>query len=152
MLALRHRTSVLAAVAALVVAVAACGDDGTGPDGIEQNDVVGSYEATTFETTEDGQTTDQLAEGAALTITLDADGTTTGNLFVPGGAEDGGDLDASLAGTWSYDAASNSVSFGQDADTFVRDMSLTAVRAGGNVRLEGEETFGGVTITVVLQQ
>lgn len=134
-----------------VLLLAACGDDGTGPDEIEQSDVSGTYEATTFETTEDGQTTDQLAEGARFTVTLAPDGTTTGNLFIPGGAEDGSDLDASLAGSWTFNASSNSVTFEQDADTFVRDVTFTAVRAGGGVRLEGEETFGGVTITVVLE-
>ena len=145
------RRATLAISVFVVLLLAACGDDGTGPDEIEQSDVAGSYEATTFETTEDGQTTDQLAEGAQFTITLASDGTTTGNLFIPGGAEDGSDLDASLAGTWTFNASSNSVTFDQDADTFVRDMTFTAVRAGGGVQLEGEETFSGVTITVVLE-
>lgn len=135
-----------------VVFLAACGDNGTGPEAIQQSDVVGSYQATTFETTENGQTTDQLAEGADFTITLSSDGTTSGNLFVPGGAEDGGDLDASLAGSWTFNASSNSVTFDQSADTFVRDMTFTAVRAGSSVQLEGEESFSGVTITVVLEK
>ena len=152
MLSFRRRRGVLAVLCALAVSVAACGEDGTGPDEIEQSDVVGSCYATTFETTEDNQTTDQLAEGAELTITLDSDGTTTGNLFIPGGAEDGSDLDESLAGTWSFSASSNSVSFDQNADTFVRDLTFTAIRAGGSVQLEDEESFSGVTITVVLEK
>lgn len=40
----------------------------------------------------------------------------------------------------------------QNADTFVRDMTFTATREGESVQLEGEESFGGPTITVVLEQ
>lgn len=152
MLSISRRTGVLSFLCTFTVVAAACGENGTGLDEIEQSDVVGSYQATTFETTENGQTTDQLAEGAEFTITLNSDGTTAGNLFVPGGAEDGSDLDASLAGTWTFNANSNTVEFDQDADTFVRDMTFTATREGGTIQLEGEESFGGPTITVVLEQ
>lgn len=152
MLSFSRRPGALAFLCTFTAVAAACGENGTGPDAIEQSDAVGSYQATTFETTEDGQTTDQLAEGAEFTITLSSDGTTTGNLFVPGGAEGGGDLDASLAGTWTFDANSKTVEFDQDADTFVRDMTFAVVREGGTIRLEGEESFGGPTITVVLEQ
>lgn len=152
MLSFGHRRNALVVLYTLAVVVGACGTNGTGPDEIEQSDVVGSYEATTFETTENGETTDQLAAGAEFTITLTSDGTTTGNLFVPGGAEDGGDLDASLAGTWTFNGNGHTVEFDQDADTFVRDMTFTATRSGGGVQLEGEESFGGPTITVVLEQ
>lgn len=142
----------VALVLALALGVSACGGDGTGPDGIERSDVVGSYEATTFTTTQDGDTTDQLAQGAEFTIELDGDGTTTGQLFVPDGGEEGGDLDESLDGTWTFDSGSGMVEFDQSADTFVRDMTFSAVGVGGGVRLEGEETFGdGVTIEVVLE-
>lgn len=152
MIAISRRAGLLSFLCTITVAVGACGENGVGPDEIEQSDVVGSYEATTFETTENGQTTDQLAEGAEFTITLNSEGTSAGNLFVPGGAEDGGDLDASLAGTWTFTANSNTVEFDQNADTFVRDMTFTATRNGGSVQLEGEESFGGPTITVVLEQ
>lgn len=152
MSSINRRMGAPAFLCTLAVLVAGCGGNGTGPDEIERSDVVGGYEATTFETTDDGQTTDQLAEGAELTVTLNSDGTTAGNLFVPGGAEDGGDLDASLAGTWTFDANSNAVEFVQSADTFVRDMTFTATREGESVQLEGEESFGGPTITVVLEQ
>jgi len=152
MIAISRRAGVLSFLFTFTVAVTACGENGVGPDEIGQSDVVGSYEATTFETTENGQTTDQLAGGAEFTIALNSDGTTAGNLFVPGGGEDGGDLDADLAGTWTFNANANTVEFDQSADTFVRDMTLTATRNGGSVQLQGEESFGGPTITVVLEQ
>jgi hypothetical protein len=73
------------------------------------------------------------------------------DLFVPGGGEDGGDLDADLSGTFSFNDTTDQVTFDQSADTFVRDMTFTAVRAGDGVQLEGEETFGETTARVVLR-
>jgi hypothetical protein len=105
-----------------LVAVAACGDDSTGPS---RADVAGDYRATTLTADIGGQTVDVLAAGVTLDLTLRSDGTTTGRFFVPAALnEDGeGDLDADLSGTWTLNG--NTVTFQQSADTFVRDASFT---------------------------
>lgn len=106
--------------------------------------VAGSYTSTTFLTTDSTGTTDQLAAGTTFTISLAANGTTTGRLFVPGAGAGGGDLDADMAGTWTL--TGTTVQFAQTADTFVRDMPF---RAESN-RLRGEAVFGATTVRVVL--
>lgn len=145
------RTGIIAGLFAVVAVLGACSDDGVGPAEITREDITRGFSAVTFTTTTDGTTTDQLAEGATLNITLHEEGTTTGRLFVPGGDEDGGDLDADLAGTFSFNDSTDGVTFDQNADTFVRDMTFTAVRSNDAVQLEGEQTFGGTTVRVVLR-
>ena len=148
-------TVLRAATAALMVlAIGACDDDDppAGPDPIEESEVVGSYEATLFELTADGITVDLLEEGAELTLTLAADGTTTGQLFVPEGGEEGEDLDEALDGTWTFDEEAATVEFTQDADTFVRDVTFDAVRVDGGIRLDAEETSDEGTVAVQLTQ
>lgn len=148
---LRRKLAPLFPAALLVAALAACADDDPlGPEDVERADVVGTYDATTLLATEGGTTINLMLTGADLEITLAADGTTSGHLLVPGMDEDGGDLDASLAGTYSFDDASRQVTFEQEADTFLRDLALTAVRSGSRIRLEGTETFGTATVEVVL--
>jgi hypothetical protein len=120
--------------------VAACSDS-TVPT---MASVAGSYTATTFTVTESGGTTNILAAGGSISLTLAAAGTTSGTLFVPGGAEDGGDFDEDLTGTWTLQ--DSTVSLDHDADTFLRDMTLT-VRGQ---QLVGQETFTDVTVAVVL--
>jgi hypothetical protein len=115
-------------------------------DTLTVDDLAGSYSATTFTTREAGATTDWLAAGAFINLTLTATGNTTGRVFVPGGNEDGSDFDADLTGTWAL--AGSQVTFQHSADTFLRDMSF-AVDAG---RLTGEATFSGVTVRVVLER
>ena len=107
-------------------------------------DVAGSYRATTFTTTDNAGTTNQLARGATFTIVLAANGTTTGRLFVPGAGSGGGDLDADLTGTWTLNSAI--VRFAHNADTFVRDVAFVADHS----RLMAEQAFNGVTIQVAL--
>ena len=123
------------------VVLLACGDDPFAPT---VENMAGSYGATTFTTTNSGTTTNHLAAGASFTLTLAADGTTTGRLFVPGGDEGGGDFDADLAGTWTL--TGKTIEFAHTADTFVRDMPFTAERNS----LRGTATFSGTTIRVVL--
>jgi hypothetical protein len=129
-------------VLALVVPLVACGS--TGEPSLDE--VAGRYVATTFTVEQGGLTVDELGNGTELIIVLQVDGTTIGRLFVPGGAEGGGDLDASMTGTWVLHGAT--VTFAQSADTFVRDLSFT-YDAGART-LSGTGTFGGATITVVL--
>ncbi len=84
--------------------------------------------------------------GAVVSIDLADDGTTTGEIFVAEGAEDGADLDEDLAGTWTL--AGSIVTFEQGADTFIRDVEFTA----DEVVLIGEDTFDDVTIRLVLSK
>ena len=101
--------------------------------------VAGIYEATTFTVTSRVGTTDLLLAGATVDATLAPDGTTSGRLFVPGGAEDGSDLDEDLTGTWTL--TGETVTFDQTADTFIRDAEFIA----GRNTLTGEGTFSGVS-------
>jgi hypothetical protein len=89
-------------------------------------------------------TVDLLAQGSQVTLNLATDGTTTGQLFVPGGDEDGGDLDADLTGTWTL--SGSTVTFDQAADTFFPDVEFTAEQD----RLAGEGDFGDESIRLVL--
>jgi hypothetical protein len=127
------------ATVAAAVLLAACSDS-TAPT---MSSVAGSYSATSFSVTEGGGTTNILAAGGSITLTLTAAGVTSGRLFVPGGAEDGGDFDEALTGTWTLQ--DSTVTLEHDADTFLRDMSFT-VRGQ---QLVGEETFSDVTVAVV---
>jgi hypothetical protein len=120
----------------------ACGGEAFSPT---TANVAGAYTATAFTTTS-GVTTNRLGAGASLTLTLAAGGAVTGQLFVPGGAEGGGNLNADMAGTWTL--AGSTVEFTQAADTFVRDMSFVA----SENRLTGDATFSGTTIHVVLSK
>jgi len=113
---------------------------------LEPDDVVGTYSATTFTVTQQGTTTNLLATGATFSITLAADGSTTGQLFIPDAAEGGGDFTASMAGTFTM-TGDNVVEFTQDADSFVRDMEFVAVK---KKTLTGSENFSGDMVNVVL--
>lgn len=115
-------------------------------DPLTVNEISGSYEASTFTLTQDGSTDDLLAQGGSITLTLNADGTTSGRLFVPDGNEDGSDFDADLAGTWTLNGSR--VSFDHPADTFIRDLSF----AVDGSRLTGEGTFDSATLRVVLER
>jgi hypothetical protein len=125
----------------IAVALTACGDDPFSPT---VENVSGSYTASTFTITTAGSTTNLLIGGSTVTVTLAADGSTTGRLFVPGGSENGGDIDADLAGTWTL--TGSTVTFGQSSDTFIRDIPFTA----GRNRLTADGTFSGATIHLVL--
>jgi len=106
--------------------------------------VAGAYSAASFTVTEGSTTTDWLDAGATVTMILDAEGDVSGQLFVPGGNDDGSDLVANLAGTWTLDG--QIVTFDQAADTFIRDMSFTVT---GNA-LVGDETFGTTHVQLTL--
>ncbi len=131
--------------------LAACGD-GTGPQGVTREQLLGNYWATTFTTDSAGITVDRRSRYATIDITLHSDGSLTGRLFVPGGAADGGDIDTDLAGTFAFHEITRRVWFGGRVDTFVRDMSFTAGRRNGIVQLEGRQSFGGTIVHVVFQQ
>jgi hypothetical protein len=137
--------SLLVSMGALALAALAAGcsdDDDVFTPSVEN--VSGSYSAETFTVTTGAGTVDLLAQGAEVTVDLAADGTTTGHLFIPGGDEDGGDLEADLSGSWTL--TDSTVTFSQDADTFIRDVEFTA----SENRLTTEGAFGEATIRLVL--
>jgi hypothetical protein len=125
-----------------VVVLASCGDDSGFNPTVET--VAGSYSATTFTITSVAGTIDLLVLGSAVDVTLAADGTTSGRLFIPGGGEGGEDLDADLTGTWTL--SGNTVTFSQTAGTLIRDAVFTTTRD----HLTGESTLGHQTIRLVL--
>ena len=125
---------------ALTITLAACGDDFSPT----VENVAGSYTASTFTYRTEAGTTDLLALGALVSIELAEDGTTTGEIFLEGGGEDGGDLDEDLAGTWTL--TGSTVTFDQVADTFIRDVEFTA----DEDRLTWEDTSDDVTVRLVL--
>ena len=98
--------------------------------------MVGAYTATQLVTADPSGFVNWLDAGGSLTLTLNADGKTTGHLFLPGGAPGGGDLDADMAGSWLL--IGHTVQLGQAADTFVRQMDFTADLN----RLAGDQYFG----------
>ncbi len=128
---------------AAATSLAACRKDVGGP---RLDSVAGHYLASSFATTQAGVTTDQLARGSLVDLTLGADGGTTGRLFVPASKPGVADFDASLAGTWTL--TGDSVTLAHVANTFLRDMPLAVAGA----RLQGDKTFSGVRIVVVLQK
>lgn len=135
----------------LAAVLASCSDNGVSPEPITRQDITRAFSAVTFTITNNGTTTDQLALGAVFDITLHEDGSTTGNLFLPGVGEGGEDFIADLAGSFSFDESTGRLAFEQDADTFLRDMTFTAVRSSNVVQLAGEETFDGTIIRLVLR-
>ncbi len=133
------------ACSAVIAFTAGCSDTApAGTDGPTMADVAGSYAATTFTSQDSTGLTDWLQQGASVTLMLTASGATTGHLFVPGGAENGADLDADMAGTWALHA--DTVRFSQTADTFVRDMPFVF----GNNQLSGQDTYSGTVVRLVL--
>jgi hypothetical protein len=126
----------------LAIGLAACGDDDSFSPTVET--VAGSYTATTFTLSSAVGTINLLGAGATVTIVLETDGSTTGRLFVPGGDDDGSDLDQSLEGTWTL--TGDTVTFDQTADTFLPEVQFTATAN----RLTGEGSVSGGTLRLVL--
>jgi hypothetical protein len=139
MLSVRPRLTSLA----LALGLLACGNDSVAPT---VDTVAGTYTATTFTITSTSPPTDALALGLTLTLTLALDGTTTGRLFLPGGGDNGVDLDEDLTGTWAL--SGETVSFIQSANTFIRDAVF---RVGPN-ELSTEGTFGDTSLRLVLSK
>ncbi len=130
-------------IAMVLIAVLSCyGDKPAGPI----SPVEGAWSASTFLLVPSGQSTiDVLSLGGSLTITLSANGTTTGQLAIPASVP-GGPLTASMAGTYTF--SNDTVRFDQGADTFVRDLPF----ALQDTNLVGLRNFGSATIAVVLSR
>lgn len=130
-------------MAASVVLLSSCSDS------VEPDDLVGTYHATELFGEDQGTPRDLLDEGGSFTITLAADGTTTGTLFLPNAGEAGEDINASMAGTWTLDEDNKTVNFIQSADTYVRD----AVWQVEGDRLESTLIFDDESfVTTVLER
>jgi hypothetical protein len=141
---------VLFTLAGAALAVA-CGDDGGTDPVIEQvaeAELPGNYTATTFTLDIGAGPIDLIGTGASIQLGLASGGVASGQIFVPGLGEGGGDFDESLEGTWSY--VQPTLSLDHAADTFMRDLPLTASKVNGVIQLEGEKNFGDETIHVVL--
>ena len=125
-----------------LVAVVGCSADPFLPS---FENMAGDYTAHVLLTSDNAGAVDWIACGATLTLGLGRDGTTSGHLFVPGGGEGGSDLNADMAGVWLL--VGGKVSFGQTADTFVRNMDFVPSQD----RLSGDHTFDdGTRVRVVL--
>ncbi len=133
----------LIAVALFALAPAACNSE-SGPE----NGIAGTWEATELTLTIDGQDADLLGEGGELVLVLTDAGTTTGTFTVPGAyTESGEDETQSLVGTYAYDEDTDRVTFGHDADTFIRDVLWTV--DGDEMR--GVFTGGDASISATLE-
>lgn len=130
-------------VTALAASAALGCENATGPSMAE---VAGVYRATTLTTVTNGVSTDQLAAGTTLDITLMANGSTSGQFIVPGANQDGSDFVASMAGTWTL--SGTTVAFQQSADTFMPAMPFVV---NGDT-LVGDEIFGDTRIIVILSR
>jgi hypothetical protein len=106
-----------------LAAVAAC-DGEAGANGVAgpAGDAAGAYAATSFTLNQGGPEEDLLAQGSSITLTLLADGTTTGHMFVPAALTGESDFDEDLDGTWTQ--ADDVVRLEHTADTFLRDIDL----------------------------
>jgi hypothetical protein len=130
-------------VLCMALALAACGgddDDGFNPT---VDDVAGSYSASAFTLTSGNGDFDLLAIGASVTATLNADGTTTGRLQVPG-VGGGGAIDEDLGGTWSL--SGTTVTFSPSASSLLTDVDF----AVGPGTLTGEGVYMGAVLLLVL--
>jgi hypothetical protein len=144
------RTLAIAMIAAPLLM--ACGDDdSTGVD-LTMSSVAGTYTASSAKSgssltaVEGGITINALQLGATLTLTLNADGTSTGTFHIPASISDSGtDENESLTGTWTLNGTQ--VTLTQSGDTFLRGIKLTA---NGHTLTATDTSDDGVTISAVL--
>ena len=127
---------------AVGLTLAGCSDD----NGTDISDVAGSYEATTFVVTPDGEgPIDVIAAGGFINITINSNGTTTGDMFLPASVA-GTDQAFSMDGTASI-VGSEQVAFDQVADSFFRELTFT-IEAEELVVLE--QRAGSAVFTITL--
>lgn len=129
----------------LLLGLACATEDLLGP-----SDVAGTYNATTFDLVHNADTTDVLAAGGSLLITLMSNGSTSGHLTVPASLAGGTEFNADLPGTFTI--SRDTLRFAHAADTFVRDLSLSIVVDGAAASLTGSATFSDTTVVVVLER
>src|SRR5262245_10989209 len=136
---LRRSTRFLATALALVAVVGCGSDDPISPV------PTGTYTATTFQVTPDGQAAiNVLSQGGTLTVTLSGDNSVAGQLHLPASLL-GTELTANLTGTVAV--SGNTVVFHQTTDTFVRDLTWTV---GTNTLSVTNQRAGAATFTITL--
>jgi len=123
-----------------------CSSNSTGPEKQELTaaQVAGQYSSSIFTK----GAVDILAAGGSLNLTLKADNTTTGRLFIPDtlGLTEGGDFEADLQGAFTI--TGTEITFQHQADTFVRDLTWTF----DNGKLNASQIFGGEKLVLTLQR
>ena len=126
------------------LAGAGCSDE----DGVTDiGDVAGTYAATTFLITPDGEAEeDVLAAGGSLDLTITASGVTSGTMFIPASIG-GSDQTLDLAGTAEI-VGEDEVQLTLPEDTFLNDVTFTK-EAEELVVLEQEAGSATFTITLV---
>jgi len=129
-------------LAAMAVSLAACSDPTSTEGGI-----VGSYVATEWTIVSSTTTHDLIAGGGHLDLALAADGTTTGEFFIPAGvAPEPREQRVSMEGTWTQDR--DIVTFDMPGDTYVRFVDWTV----SGRQLTSEFVNGGFTVTTRLRR
>lgn len=108
---------------------------------------MGSYTATRILVIAAGDTTDVLAEGGSLTLTLEGSAQVRGRLVAPGQGPAGADLDEDMAGAWTFVITSRTVRISQQAATFVRDATFRPARIDDGVGLELTASIAGDAFT-----
>lgn len=128
------------------VARVACALLVIGTLGCEDAGLAGTYQATTFTMRPTGgSTTDILAAGGSITLTIAADMSTSGSLKIPSSVQ-GGPVNISLLG--SAGRTGDEVTLNLVSDTFLRDARWTFDGSS----LSTIYTSGGVTAIVTLSK
>ena len=128
----------------LTLGLAACGDDDDDGFSPTVDDVAGTYTASVFTLTSGDTEIDLLSIGATVTVTLNADGATTGRLQVPAGVGGPDAIDEDLAGTWTL--SGTTVTFTPSTSSLLTDVDF----AVGPSTLTGEGIYQGAVLLLVL--
>lgn len=125
----QHHISFGILMLGVALALGACSGPGTPPERtvFTMNEVAGSYEVTRMDAinrSAGGETTDLVALGAELDLTLTADGRTSGQLFMPEAArvfeeDPEGALVLDLTGTWTILETDPVIRFQFETDSFL---------------------------------
>ena len=145
---MKHTAMAIGAILSVSV-LAGCGSDNPMQPGGGGTALAGNYTATQWVTTGGSGQTNQIVAGSTLSITLNSNGSTTGHLHLAAAGSNPA-FDADMAGTWAQ--VGSTVTFGQAADTFVRDMQFAVVANGAKWALEGNQVFSGTQIKITLTQ
>ncbi len=135
--------SMVIAMAAGTTLAGCDADEILGPD---REEVAGTYTATQFSITTGSGSEDLLDLGGSVTLTLDADGTSTGTFASPA---IGGDpaFVADLEGTWDI-TIGGFIQLEHDDDTVLRDVLFEY----DNGELVASEVFTSGVVDIVLRR